>query len=218
MAKLTGPLLSFGARGQIGKAMVTSKWRGIPYARQHVIPANPRTTAQVANRTLFAMLREMYKLAPAALRAPWEAFATGRPFLPVNKFVGENVRLLQGDTDFANAIMSPGARGGLPPSSVSAATGGATGEVDVTIVVPAQLPDGWTVTECAACAFTQQTPYGTFTGPLVAGTDATAAYEITLAGFAAGADVECFGWVVYEKPDGLLAYSVSVYDLTTAGA
>jgi len=43
MSKLTGPLLSFGARGQIGKAMVTSTWKGVPYARQYVVPANPQT-------------------------------------------------------------------------------------------------------------------------------------------------------------------------------
>ena len=57
MAKLTGPLLSFGATGQIAKTMVVGTWRGIDYARQYVVPANPRTTAQQANRTRFALLR-----------------------------------------------------------------------------------------------------------------------------------------------------------------
>lgn len=218
MAKLTGPLLSFGARGQIGKTMVTSNWRGIDYARQYVIPANPRTTAQQANRTRFALLREMYKLAPAAVIAPWTAFATGRPFLPVNKFVGENNRLLVGETDFANAIMSPGARGGLPPSTVTAATGSNAGEVTVTVVPPVQLPDGWTVDSCAAAAFPEQDPVGLFTGPFVAGTDATDPYVITLAGLGAGTPCACFGWVVYEKPNGDLAYSVSIYDAATADA
>jgi len=217
MAKLTGPLLSFGSRGQIGKAMVTASWRGISYARQYVIPSNPRTIAQQANRTRFAFLREMHKLASATIRAPWDAFATGRPFTGVNKFVGENNRLLVGEVDLEQMIMSPGARGGLPPASVSAAAGAGAGEIDVTIVPPTQLPSGWTVVECAAAAVVDQDPVGLFTGPIVSGTDATSPYVINLAGFAAGASCMAFGWVVYEKPDGKLAYSVSISDPVTAG-
>lgn len=218
MAKLTGPLLSFGATGKIADAMVMGSWRGIKYARSYVVPANPRTTAQQANRTRFALLREMWKLAPPTVQAPWNAFATGRPFLGFNKFVGENNRLLNGETDFAQGIMSPGARGGLPPVSVSAATGGSTGEVDVTIVPTDQLPTGWTISQCAACAFLEQDPVGLFTGPFVAGTDATDPYVVTL-DLGVAADVAaCFGWVEYTKPDGLTAYSVSIYDSATTGA
>ena len=218
MAKLTGPLLSFGARGQIGKAMVVAKWRGIDYARQYVVPANPQTTAQQLNRSMFAMLREMWKLSPAAVRAPWTSFAQGRPFLPVNKYVGENIRLLNGTTDLQAMIMSPGAKGGLPPSSVSAAAGGATGEIDVTVNVPTQLPDGWSITEIAATAVVDQIPTGLFSGNYVADTEANPANDITLTGFQAAEDCVAFGWVVYEKPDGTLAYSVSVADTVTSGA
>lgn len=215
MAKLTAPLLSMGARGQIGKSMVTSNWRGIDYARQYVIPANPRTTAQQANRSRFALLREMYKLAPTAVIAPWTAFATGRPFLPVNKFVGENNRLLNGESDFANAIMSPGARGGIPPASVVVADSVTANSVQVTIVPPTQLPDGWTVVECGAAAHLEQDPTGLFHGPFVAGTDASSPYVITLGGFAPADVVRAYGWVVYEKPDGKLAYSVSINGTAT---
>lgn len=216
MAKLTGPLLSFGSRGQIGKSMVTAKWRGIAYARQYTVPANPRTTAQQANRTRFAFLREMYKLAPAAVIAPWTAFAQGRPFLPVNKFVGENNRLLVGQVDLSTSIMSPGARGGLPPISVTGGTGAVAGDVTVTIVPPSQLPDGWTIVECAAAAAVEQDPVGIFSGPFVAGTDATDPYVITLGGFDPGETCRVWGWVVYEKPSGDLAYSVSLSDNATA--
>lgn len=218
MAKLTAPLLSMGARGQIGKSMVVAKWRGIDYARQHVVPANPRTTAQQNNRTRFALLREMWKLAPPTVQAPWTAFATGRPFLNFNKFVGENNRLLNGATDFSTAIMSPGARGGLPPLNMVAATGVGTGEITVTVTPPDQLPDGWTVVEVAAAAFPEQDPVGIFSGPFVAGTEVNPATPIELDGFDSGEDVAAFGWVVYEKPDTSLAYSVSLYDAVTAGA
>lgn len=218
MAKLTAPLLSMGGSGSIGKTIVFGSWRGVKYARQHVIPANPRTTAQQANRTRFALLREMYKLAPAAVRAPWDAFAQGRPFLPVNKFVGENNRLLNGQTDMALMLMSPGAKGGLPPAAVAAATGAAPGEVTVTVTVPDQLPVGWTIEHVGAAAIRDQNPVGIFEGPFVAATDAAIPYEITLGGFEAADECVCYGWIVYEKPNGDFAYSVSLSDTATAGA
>lgn len=215
MAKLTAPLLSMGARGQIGKSMVVANWRGIDYARQYVQPANPRTVAQQANRTRFALLREMYKLAPAAVRAPWDAFASGRPFTGVNKFVGENNRLLNGEADFAMAIMSPGANGGLPPVSIAAVNGAVDGQVDVTVTVTDQLPEGWTVFGVAAAAHLEQDPTGLFTGPFKAGTDEVAPYTVTLDGFALADDVRVYGWVIYTKPNGSKAYSVSLNDLLT---
>lgn len=215
MAKLTAPLLSMGARGQIGKSMVIGNWRGIDYARQYVTPANPRTTAQQANRTRFALLREMYKLAPSVVRAPWDAFASGRPFTGVNKYVGENNRLLNGQTDFAAMIMSPGANGGLPPVDVQAVDGGDNTSITVTVTVTDQLPDGWTVDGVAAAAVIDQDPTGLFTGPYKAGFTADPGRDVDLGGFAPGDEVRAFGWVVYTKPNGAKAYSVSVSDLVT---
>ena len=46
MAKLTAPLMSFGARGKLGGSLVYSAWKGVNTARQLVTPANPNTTAQ----------------------------------------------------------------------------------------------------------------------------------------------------------------------------
>lgn len=213
MAKVTAPLLSMGARGQIGGSMVLAKWRGIDYARQYVKPANPQTEAQQANRKRFALLREMHKLAPGTLRDPWDAFAKGRPFTGVNKFVGENVRVLKGETDMALFIASPGAAGGVPPQAVAGADGANPGEVTVTITVSDQLPTGWTVDSVAAVAFPNQDPAGFFTGPLVAGTAEAPADEVTLAGLPAAGEVVVAGWVVYTKPDGSKAYSVSLSDV-----
>lgn len=50
MAKLTGPLMSLGASGQLGKTLVYADWKGIKYARQHVVPANPNSAAQQTQR------------------------------------------------------------------------------------------------------------------------------------------------------------------------
>jgi hypothetical protein len=50
MAKLTAPLFSLKASGQLGKTLVYMNWKGLEDVRQYVIPANPKTAAQQAQR------------------------------------------------------------------------------------------------------------------------------------------------------------------------
>lgn len=217
MAKVTGGLLSFGARGSIGKTLVMSKWKGIPYARQHVVPANPRTTAQQTNRSIFAFLREAYKRAPVDVTAPFEAFASGRPLTGMNKFVGENMRVLQGQSNLGFLIVSPGARGGLPPISVNAVTGAGAGEIDVSVDTP-DAPTGWTLTKAVAVAVPDQDPDGIYEGEIVVAEDAAAPYNPDLTGLVAGATYLVGVYLVWTKPDGKLAYSASSGSLVAAHA
>lgn len=68
MAKLKAPLLSFEARGQIAKTVVHFPWKGINAAREYVIPANPRTAAQITQRGhLTAAVAEWHGAAYSAL-------------------------------------------------------------------------------------------------------------------------------------------------------
>lgn len=50
MAKLKAPLMSLGARSQLGKALVFFPWKGIDAVREYVVPANPNTAAQATQR------------------------------------------------------------------------------------------------------------------------------------------------------------------------
>ncbi len=50
MAKLKAPLMSLGASGQLGKALVFFPWKGIHAVRTHVVPTNPDTDAQKLQR------------------------------------------------------------------------------------------------------------------------------------------------------------------------
>lgn len=217
MAKLSGPLLSFGARGQLGKTMVMSKWRGVPYARQHVIPTNPRTTAQQTVRKTFALLREAWKVAPAQVIDVWNTFAQGRPFLGVNKWVGENVRVLNGEMDMTNTIFSPGAKGGPAPATVIIATGGAAGEIDVDWTLPV-APNGWTIFGASIAAVPQQAPDEFFVGPFFGATVAAPALTYTITGLVAGDPYVVGIWLVWTKPDGSKAYSASLTDVANADA
>lgn len=210
-------MLSFGAKGSIGKTLVASKWRGIPYARQYVVPSNPQTTRQMEVRRTFALLREMWKLAPSQLLDTWNAFAQGRPFTGMNKEVGENVRVLDGAVDMTDYIASPGSGGGLAPVSFTAVTGAIAGTIDCTFSVPA-APSGWTLTKAVAIGFKNQAPDGIFVAPIAAGEDTSPAYAVTLTGLPAGEECVCCGWLVWEKPDGKVAYSVSLNDNAIADA
>ncbi len=50
MARVQAPLLSLSASGTIGNAITYSTWKGRPYVRTRVIPANPRSGLQVGMR------------------------------------------------------------------------------------------------------------------------------------------------------------------------
>ncbi|MBA7586315.1 hypothetical protein ES708_28312 [subsurface metagenome] len=50
MAKLKAPLMSLGASGKLGDALVYLPWKGLNNVREYVIPANPRTAAQMKQR------------------------------------------------------------------------------------------------------------------------------------------------------------------------
>ncbi len=50
MAKLKAPLMSLGASGQLGKALVFFGWKGLNVVREHVVPSNPKTALQVTQR------------------------------------------------------------------------------------------------------------------------------------------------------------------------
>ena len=50
MAKVTAPLFSLSASGQLAKSLVYMNWKGINDVRQYVIPANPKTEAQQGQR------------------------------------------------------------------------------------------------------------------------------------------------------------------------
>ena len=52
MAKVTGPLLSLDASGSVAKTMTFSRWKGINYVRQRVVPTYTNTTTQEAIRLL----------------------------------------------------------------------------------------------------------------------------------------------------------------------
>ncbi len=213
MARLTGPLLSIGSRGQIGKTMVTSKWRGIPYMRQYAHPSNPKTNSQTATRSVFSWLNATWKLLDPAVQAPWTLFAKGKPLVDRNAYISKNLAALRGTdlvpaTTLAGGVMSPGANAGLASGAFSLASSGA-GILTGTLVAPT-LPTGWLITAAHMVAFKQQNANTDVDYTSYYATDVSTPYNPALAALPT-ATYAAFAWFEYTKPDGSTAYSPSLY-------
>lgn len=212
MAKTTAPLLSLSASGTLADTLTYSRWRGVRYVRQRVIPANPNTTAQAATRNVFTMLSTFFKFMGTLAVAPWTAFATGRPFLDRNAFMGQNTEALRSDADMTDLIGSPGAGGGPPPDSIAAAAG--VGTITVTFVNPTP-PTGWSILAAVAIAVPDQDPAIAFVGPVTEAEDAVTPFDTVVL---SGLDTvlhQVRGWIRWQKPDLSIAYSVSLADTAT---
>lgn len=209
MPKVTAPLLSFEARGQIAKTQVYSSWKGRPYVRRYVIPANPNSAAQQLTRTAFAFCNGVYKFAPSDMTDAWDAYAQGQVLTGRNAFIKQNLPLLRTAADLDNMIGSPGARGGFAPASMVLTPG--DDQMTATLTAPS-LPAGWTIVEGIAIAVAQQDPNTGTDYQVFSATDAADPYAPVITGLADATDYAVSGWFTYLRPDGITAYGRSLTD------
>ncbi len=90
MTRVQGPLFSITASGTIGDAIVYSNWKGLPYVRARVIPANPRTADQVsARQTLTAGVSTFTDdgQVPETSRNSWDYYASGTGMSGFNRYI-----------------------------------------------------------------------------------------------------------------------------------
>lgn len=216
MAIVTAPMLSFDARGKIADTLVFSNWRGIPVVRRFVIPANPKTTAQVLTRDIFLALELRWKQGGPLMRAVWDRFATGQKFVGRNSYLGKNIAVLRGDADMADYIGSPGAKGGLPLTSLAVAAASLSLVVTLTAPTP---PTGWSIEAVIATALLDQTPEATVGDVIAEGEDAVTPFDtVTLTGLTASVLYQVQGWIRWLKPDGSRAYGPSLTQSGTPAA
>jgi len=205
MARTKSPLWGLDASGTLGGEVVYSRWKGIRYARRHVIPANPQTEGQMKTRTVFAFLSDFWSASPALVREPNAAAAEGKPLTDRNVFIGNNVRSLRGLNNLAGLVVSPGVRGGYPLLSLSAQSSDSS--VDAVAAV-APLPSGWTVDWVAFVLVSDQDPHELFSCAIDAVADDSAPYSATWTDLDAG-DYWVVAYPRYTRPDGRKAYGPS---------
>lgn len=89
MAKWKSPIFS-DIRNKLGDNVVFSMWKGRQYFRSYVVPANPNSLAQKANRAHMAALVAQYqtviKVTPADVIA-WNAAALSQLISGYNRFI-----------------------------------------------------------------------------------------------------------------------------------
>lgn len=219
MAITRGPLLSFGASGQVGKTQVYSKWKGRGYARAYVIPSNPKTADQSLTRDTFKWLNAVYKTAPQNFTEAWDAGASGRVMTGRNLMVKDNLALLRGSlsvpvTDITDFVFSPGARAGFPAQNIVLTPGN---DLIGAVLTASTLPEGWTIDSAIFAAIRQQDPQTGVLYGVATLTDSSDPYSVSFTGLASAQTYVVGGWFKYLRPDGKFAFGRSISDtaLTT---
>lgn len=110
MAALKGPLFSLSASGSIAKTLVYGTWKGVKWARQHVVPANPQTAQQTTQRALMTSAVSAWKnyFTDAEGRAAWNRWALNdsRPLSGFNGFTSQMIPIIASaaDASFVNVM------------------------------------------------------------------------------------------------------------------
>lgn len=127
MAKVTFSALISGLRGKTGD-VVFSIWKGQPYVRSLVIPSNPQTAAQTAQRTCLANCLTMWQSIKAWAKAIWDPYGTAYGMSGYNGYMDLNMEHLKA---LEAGHLTPYNRDCVLISGMGAAAG-AAGEIDLT--------------------------------------------------------------------------------------
>lgn len=211
MAKVRAPLLSFGASGTIAKTQTYADWRGVPYARQRVDPANPRTEGQQLTRNIFSMLNGVWRLGSANFQAPWTANAKGRPYTNRNKFIGDNTKVLRPEANMLKFEGSPGALGGVVAAALAVTP--AAGVVNATLTAP-DVPTGWTIASAVGILLHDAAPDALPTFVSVTETVSASPWTLAFTDVDAGNYIVS-AWFTFTRPDMQTAYGPSLTDQVT---
>jgi len=217
MAKTTAPLLSLGASGTIAKTMTFGSWKGVGYVRQRVVPANPKTAAQSETRNVFREASNSFRLLPSTVVDAFAAFTTGRALTTRNAYTSEFVRQLRGKNDLADWVTSPGARGGPALASFAGVAGALAGEIDLTYGLPT-APAGWAAASLQVVASPDHNPEEPWVDPIDAFPDAALTGSLTIDNLTPNTLYAVSAHIVWTRPDGASAFSVSRTALITSAA
>lgn len=116
------------ASGSVGP-VVFSRWKGIPYVRSRITPANPKSTDQVTVREAFATTVDWWHDIEEQLQDFIKTLVTGRPLSGFNRFVGANCDALH-DEDPPPFVPQETTTPEI--TTFAAVTGTGLGELDLT--------------------------------------------------------------------------------------
>ena len=140
MVKVAGPAFSLDASGTLGDAIVYSKWKGRPYVRERVIPANPQSAGQVAMRAMLTWLAQQWAAASAADQATWDDPADAEVISPFNAWTKSGLSRWRNFTAPGTAYPVPGTGTEASLNGWNVTGGVRSITIDQTIVTP---NDNW---------------------------------------------------------------------------
>lgn len=108
MAKWKSPLFS-DIRNKLGENVVFSMWKGRPYMRSYVTPANPNSLKQAANRDQMRKIVAMYQTnikGDASIAAAWDVEALPRLISGYNQFTAYGRKVKFGVLDLSKSTIS----------------------------------------------------------------------------------------------------------------
>ncbi|MBA7537664.1 hypothetical protein ES705_29933 [subsurface metagenome] len=88
MARVAFSALLSAASGKIGD-VVMSRWKGIPYVRRRVIPANPQSAKQCMQRHMLKISLTLWQSIKAWAKPPWVLSVSGYAVSGYNQFMDE---------------------------------------------------------------------------------------------------------------------------------
>jgi len=91
MVRVQAPAMSLEASGSLGGALVFSRWKGRPYVRELVKPANPKSGGQVGIRAMLRFLSQDWVNLSTASKQTWDNIAKAKVISFFNAYIGLNV-------------------------------------------------------------------------------------------------------------------------------
>lgn len=184
MVKVFAPVLSLDASGTLGDAITFSKWKGRHYARERIIPSNPKSGLQVGFRSMFKFLSQNWAGLSGVEQATFDDLADSMAISAFNAYLRNNqARWKNFYTPSKNLTVAGTGTVGAWNGGTPAATGGvASITIDWTL---ATLNDNWgmaifrsatgtftpSLSNCIACVLVDAAAAGQYVDtPLTAGT------------------------------------------------
>jgi len=91
MVKVTAPALSLDASGTVADTLTFAKWKGRNYARQRVIPTNPKSASQTGVRAMFKFLAQQWTNLSSAEQDDYDDAAESKQISPFNQYMSVNM-------------------------------------------------------------------------------------------------------------------------------
>lgn len=153
MVKLKAPMMSLGASGSIGGAVVYSSAKGRAYARQLVIPSNPKSGPQVGMRAMLKFLSQQWASLSGVQQADWDTLAKATNISPFNAFVSYNQKRWR--SFLGPSKLDPATEVAVAPAVPTTTVTAGVRQLGLSIADGAQLPDwAWMIFRSLTTGFT----------------------------------------------------------------